>query len=45
MVRLLFIASFLIPGPQLIFYFVAWIIMPKADPHPMDQIGGGPQRH
>ena len=35
-VRLLFILSFLIPGPQLIFYFVVWIVVPKASPHPFD---------
>ena len=26
---LLFLLSFLIPGPQAIFYVVAWIIIPK----------------
>ena len=29
--RLLFIISFLLPGPQAIFYFVAWIIMPEGE--------------
>lgn len=29
--RLLFIVSFLLPGPQAIFYFVAWIIMPEGE--------------
>ncbi|MCU1411975.1 MAG: PspC protein [Rhodoglobus sp.] len=28
-VRLLFVLSFLLPGPQLIFYFVAWIVIPN----------------
>lgn len=28
-VRLLFLASFILPGPQAIFYLVAWIIVPK----------------
>ena len=28
-VRLLFVLSFLLPGPQLIFNFVAWIIIPN----------------
>ena len=28
-VRFLFLLSFLIPGPQAIFYVVAWIIIPK----------------
>lgn len=28
-VRLLFVLSMLLPGPQLIFYLVAWIIIPK----------------
>ena len=28
-VRLLFVLSFLLPGPQLIFYFVAWIFIPN----------------
>jgi len=28
-VRLLFVLSFLLPGPQLIFYFIAWIIIPN----------------
>lgn len=28
-VRLLFILSFVFPGPQAIFYFVAWIVMPS----------------
>ena len=30
-VRLLFVLSFLLPGPQLIFYFVAWIVIPNED--------------
>lgn len=29
LVRLLFILSFLLPGPQAIFYFAAWFILPK----------------
>ena len=33
-VRLLFVLSFLLPGPQLIFYFVAWIVIP-AEPVPV----------
>lgn len=28
-VRLLFVASFLLPGPQAIFYLAAWIIIPN----------------
>lgn len=28
-VRLLFVLSFLLPGPQLIFYFVGWILIPS----------------
>ncbi|AKK08477.1 PspC domain protein [Corynebacterium atrinae] len=30
LVRLLFVASFLLPGPQAILYLVAWILMPEA---------------
>lgn len=30
-VRFLFVVSFLIPGPQAIFYLLAWIIIPKED--------------
>ncbi len=29
-VRLLFVLSCLIPGPQILIYLVLWIIMPKA---------------
>lgn len=29
LLRVVFIASILLPGPQLILYFAAWIIMPK----------------
>lgn len=29
LLRILFVLSFLLPGPQLIFYFVAWIIIPN----------------
>ncbi|MBN9240469.1 MAG: DNA-binding protein [Micrococcales bacterium 70-64] len=28
LVRLLFLLSFLLPGPQAIFYLVAWIVIP-----------------
>ena len=28
-VRLRFVASFLLPGPQAVFYLVAWIIIPS----------------
>ncbi|MBW3605712.1 MAG: PspC domain-containing protein [Actinobacteria bacterium] len=29
MVRLAFIASFILPGTQIVFYLVAWIVMPN----------------
>lgn len=29
LVRVLFICSFLLPGPQLLAYLIAWIIMPR----------------
>ncbi|QGU04322.1 PspC domain-containing protein [Corynebacterium comes] len=29
LVRVLFVASFLLPGPQVLAYFIAWIIMPN----------------
>ncbi|CAM3885319.1 PspC domain-containing protein [Corynebacterium frankenforstense] len=29
LVRLLFVASVLLPGPQVIFYLLAWLIMPQ----------------
>ena len=29
-VRLLFVLSFIFPGPQAVFYLVAWIIMPDS---------------
>lgn len=28
LVRLVFLASLLLPGPQLVFYLVAWIVIP-----------------
>ncbi|MEV1290866.1 PspC domain-containing protein [Pseudonocardia sp. NPDC049635] len=31
MVRLLFVLSCLLPGPQFVIYLVLWFIMPKAD--------------
>lgn len=30
LLRLLFVLSFLLPGPQFLIYFVAWILMPEA---------------
>ena len=30
LVRVLFVASILLPGPQVIFYLIAWIIIPQA---------------
>ncbi|BBG02187.1 MULTISPECIES: PspC domain-containing protein [Pseudonocardia] len=30
-VRLLFLLSCLLPGPQFVFYLVLWFVMPKAD--------------
>lgn len=30
MMRLLFVLSCLLPGPQFIFYIVAWIVIPHA---------------
>lgn len=29
LLRVLFVLSFFLPGPQLIFYFVAWIVIPN----------------
>ncbi|MDO4685983.1 MAG: PspC domain-containing protein [Corynebacterium sp.] len=29
LVRLLFVLSFLLPGPQFVIYLVAWLIMPE----------------
>ena len=29
-VRLLFIASMLLPGPQIVLYLAGWILLPKA---------------
>lgn len=29
LVRMVFVASFLLPGPQAIFYLAAWIIIPN----------------
>ncbi|GAA1832159.1 PspC domain-containing protein [Pseudonocardia ailaonensis] len=31
LVRLLFLLSCLLPGPQFVIYIVLWILMPKAD--------------
>ncbi|MBV7292992.1 PspC domain-containing protein [Corynebacterium sp. TAE3-ERU16] len=31
LLRILFVASFLLPGPQMLFYFVMWFIMPGQD--------------
>lgn len=31
MVRLLFVLSCLLPGPQFVIYIALWVIMPKAD--------------
>lgn len=30
LIRTLFVLSFVLPGPQAIFYLVAWILMSKA---------------
>lgn len=29
LLRVLFVASFLLPGPQILLYLAAWIIMPE----------------
>lgn len=29
LVRLIFVASFLLPGPQILAYIIAWFIMPR----------------
>ncbi|AIG64333.1 hypothetical protein CATYP_06630 [Corynebacterium atypicum] len=29
LIRLLFVASIVLPGPQVLFYLLAWMIMPK----------------
>ena len=29
LLRIAFLASFLLPGPQAIFYFIAWLVMPR----------------
>lgn len=34
MMRLLFILSCLLPGPQVVIYIALWIIMPNEDRHP-----------
>ncbi|MBI9000177.1 PspC domain-containing protein [Corynebacterium sp. CCM 9185] len=31
LLRILFVASFLLPGPQMLFYFVMWFIMPSPE--------------
>jgi phage shock protein C len=31
LLRVLFVASFLMPGPQLLLYIAAWIIMPEQE--------------
>lgn len=28
-VRILFVASFLLPGPQILIYLAAWVLMPE----------------
>jgi len=30
LVRLLFVLSILLPGPQVIVYLIAWVLMPRA---------------
>ncbi|ROS59140.1 phage shock protein C (PspC) family protein [Frigoribacterium sp. PhB160] len=31
LVRFLFVASILLPGPQVLLYLILWIVFPKAD--------------
>lgn len=31
LLRVLFVASFLLPGPQILLYIAAWIIMPEQE--------------
>ena len=31
-VRLLFVLSMLLPGPQIVAYLIAWIVLPKEPP-------------
>ena len=35
MVRLLFLLSCLLPGPQVVLYLALWIIMPNEDRYPV----------
>jgi phage shock protein PspC (stress-responsive transcriptional regulator) len=30
LVRILFVASLLLPGPQILIYLVAWVLMPES---------------
>lgn len=41
-VRLLFVLSLLLPGPQLIFYVVAWVVIPN-EPLPVRAPAAPPQ--
>ncbi|TDC60171.1 PspC domain-containing protein [Actinomadura sp. GC306] len=34
-VRLLFVLSCLLPGPQFVVYIVLWVMMPNEDRHPV----------
>ena len=43
--RLLFIASLFLPGPQLIIYLVAWVLMPPEPTPGTDIEKAGPYGH
>ena len=38
MVRLLFVISCILPGPQFLIYLVLWILMPNEDRYPSRRI-------
>lgn len=38
LVRVLFVLSFFLPGPQILIYIVLWLIMPRSDAGSIDAI-------
>jgi phage shock protein PspC (stress-responsive transcriptional regulator) len=39
MVRLIFVLSCLLPGPQVLIYLILWVLMPNEDRYPATRYG------
>lgn len=43
LVRLAFVLSCLLPGPQFVIYLVLWLMIPRREPRPISRAWAAPQ--